>query len=138
VTGNAFKSLNGTTDRVERVDTSITDLVYGSTRNVVFNGNTFNGIGQVTQNPVTLQFDQASEATDWQVSLAGYLPFGGKAREVVSLAAEGAITNTGGADVFAMPYVATETGAGQDEVTLTWPEPVKGRVHVTGRVDKPV
>ena len=138
VTGNTFKSLNGTTDRIEKVDTSIADLVYGSVRNVVFDGNTFNGIGQVTQNPVTLQFDQASEASDWQVSLAGYLPFGGKAREVVSLVTEGAITNAGGADVFAMPHVTTETGAGQDEVTLTWPEPVKGRIHLTGRVDKPI
>lgn len=138
VTGNTFKSLNGTTDSVERVDTSIADLVYGSVRNVVFDGNTFNGIGQVTQNPVTLQVDQASELADWQVSLAGYLPFGGKAREVVSLVMEGAITNSSGVGVFAVPYVTTETGAGQDEVTLTWPEPVKGRVHVTGRVDKPV
>ena len=138
VTGNAFKSLNGTTDRVEKVDNSIADLVFGSMRNVVFDGNTFNGIGQVTQNPVTIQFDQASEATDWQVPLGGWLPFGGKAREVISVVTEGAVTNGSGATVFALPFVTTETGAGQDEVTLSWPEPVKGRVHVTGRVDKPV
>lgn len=138
VTGNTFKSLNGTTDRVERVDDSIADLVFGVTRNVVFDGNTFNGIGQVTQNPVTVQFDQASEDSDWQVDVSGWLPFGGKAREVTSLVAEGAITNSAGAGVFAMPFVTTEAGASQGEVTLTWPEPVKGRVHVTARVDKPV
>ncbi|MDJ0640274.1 MAG: glycosyl hydrolase family 28-related protein [Paracoccaceae bacterium] len=138
ITGNTFKSLNGTTERVEQVDDSIADLVFGSVRNVVFDGNTFNGIGQVTQNPVTIQFDQASEATDWQVDVAGWLPFGGKAREVTGVVTEGAITNGGNADVFAMPYVTTETGASQGEVTLTWPEPVKGRVHVTARVDRPV
>ena len=42
------------------------------------------------------------------------------------------------ADVFAMPYATTEVGTGKDQVSLTWPEPVKGRVHVTARVDKPV
>ena len=138
VTGNAFKSLNGTTDRIERVDNSIADLVFGSVRNVVFDGNTFNGIGQVTQNPVTVEFDQASEAADWQIDVSGWLPFGGKAREVTSIVAEGAITNAASADVFAFPYVTTETGTSQGEVTLTWPEPVKGRVHVTARVDRPV
>ncbi len=138
VTGNTFKSLNGTTDRIEKVDTSIADLVYGSVRNVVFDGNTFNGIGQVTQNPVTVQFDQASEAADWQVDVSGWLPFGGKAREVVSVVAEGAITNGSGTASFAFPYVTPETGAEQNEVTLSWPEAVKGRVHVTARVDKPV
>ena len=138
VTGNTFKSLNGTTDRVERVDDSIADLVFGSVRNVVFDGNTFNGIGQVTQNPATIEFDQASEAADWQVDVSGWLPFGGKAREVTSVVTEGAITNAAGSPVFALPYVTTETGAGQNEVTLTWPEPVKGRVHVTTRVDRPV
>ncbi len=138
VTGNTFKSLNGTTDRIERVDTSLADLVFGSVRNVVFDGNTFNGIGQVTQNPVTVQFDQASEATDWTVDVGPWLPFGGKAREMTSVVMEGAITNGAGTNVFATPYATTETGAEQDSITLTWPEPVKGRVHVTARVDKPV
>lgn len=138
VTGNAFKSLNGTTDRVERVDSSIAGLVFGSMRNVVFDGNTFNGIGQVTQNPVTLQFDQGGVATNWDVGFGGYLPFGGRAREAISVVAEGAVTNAANAAVFAMPYATTESGAAQDEIRLTWPEPVKGRVQVTARVDKPV
>ncbi len=138
VTGNAFKSLNGTTDRIEKVDTSIADLAYGSIRNVVFDGNTFNGIGQVTQNPVVIQHDEATEATAWAVDVGAWLPFGGRAREVTSVVVEGAVTNAGAASVFAMPYVTTEVGAGMDQVTLTWPEAVKGRVHVTVRVDKPV
>lgn len=137
VTGNAFKSLNGTTDRVEKVDTSIADLAYGSVRNVVFDGNTFNGIGQITQNPVTLQVDQQSEAAVWTVECDGYLPFGGRAREVISVVAEGAITN-GQTNVYAAPHVTTEVGAAKTQIALNWPEPVMGRVHVTARVDKPV
>jgi hypothetical protein len=138
VTGNAFKSLNGTTERIERVDSSIAALVTGPFRNIVFDGNTFNGIGQVTQNPATLQFDQVSNASTWAVGAGGYLPFGGKAREVVALVTEGSILNAGGAIVFAMPYVTTELGAGQNEISLTWPEPVRGRAHVTVRADRPV
>lgn len=138
VTGNTFKSLNGSTDRIERVDTSVADLAYGSVRNVVFDGNTFNGIGQVTQNPVVLQFDQGTEAVEWTVDFAGYLPFGGRAREVVSIVSEGAVTNASGDAVFAMPFATTEFGAGKDQIALNWPEAVKGRVHVSARVDKPV
>ena len=138
VTGNAFKSLNGTTERIERVDNSIASLVPGSFRNIVFDGNTFNGIGQVTQNPATLQFDQVSNGSTWIVGTDGHLPFSGKAREVVALVTEGSVLNATGATVFAMPYATTEVGAGQDEISLTWPEPVRGRVHVTVRADRPV
>lgn len=138
VTGNSFKSLNGATERIEKLDTSIADLVRGSFRNIVFDGNTFNGIGQVTQNPVTVEFNQASDAANWTIGLGGYLPFGGKSREVTSVVTEGAILNSAGSPVFAMPYVTTEVGAGQNEVALAWPEPVRGRVHVTARVDRPV
>ncbi len=138
VTGNTFKSLNGTTDRIEKVDASIADLAYGSVRNVVFDGNTFNGIGQVTQNPATIQIDQASEAAVWTADVGPWLPFGGRAREVVSVLAEGAITDAGGDVVFATPYATVEAGVNKDQVQLTWPEPVKGRVQITTRVDKPV
>ena len=138
VTGNAFKSLNGTTDRIEKVDTSIAGLAYGSVRNVVFDGNTFNGIGQVTQNPVTLELDQATEAAVWTLDAGPWLPFGGRAREVVSVVPEGEVTDVLAMPVFSMPYATTEVGAARQEVTLTWPEPVKGRAVVTVRVDKPV
>ncbi len=138
VTGNTFKSLNGTTDRIETLDDSIASLDFGLTRNVVFAANTFNSIGQNTINPVTLQFDQLSVASTWTLDVSGYLPFGGRAREVVSVVAEGAIENVGASAVHAMPYVTTEVGPGGGDVALTWPEPVKGRVQVTARVDRPI
>ncbi|NNJ68366.1 MAG: right-handed parallel beta-helix repeat-containing protein [Boseongicola sp.] len=138
VTGNTFKSLNGTTDRIETLDDSIASLDFGLTRNVVFAANTFNSVGQNTINPVTLQFDQLSTASTWTLDVSGYLPFGGRAREVTSVVAEGAIENNGASAVYAMPYVTTEVGVGGGDVALTWPEPVKGRVHVTARVDRPI
>jgi hypothetical protein len=104
----------------------------------VFAANTFNSIGQNTINPVTLQFDQLSVASTWTLDVSGYLPFGGRAREVVSVVAEGAIENAGASAVHAMPYVTTEVGPGGGDVALTWPEPVKGRVQVTARVDRPI
>ncbi len=138
VTGNTFKSLNGSTDRVEKLDDSIASLDFGLTRNVVFSANTFNGIGQNTINPVTLEFDQISEATDWTLDVSGYLPFGGRAREVESIVTENAITNASGDDVFAYPFATTEVGSSKNQISVSWPEPVKGRVHVTARVDRPI
>ena len=132
------RTLNGTTDRIEALDDSIATLDFGLTRNVEFSANTFNGIGQNTINPVTLQFDQASVATTWSLDVSAYLPFGGRAREVTSVVTEGAIENASSSAVFAMPYVGTEQGTDGGQVTLTWPEPVRGRVHVTSRVDRPI
>ena len=138
VTGNVFKSLNGTTDRVEKVDASISPLANGSLRNIVFDGNTFNGVGQVTQNPVTLVFDQATESTTWAVDAGPWLPFGGRARTAVSVTAEGAVTMLDGSPDFAAPHITCEGGPAKTEIRLAWPTPVKGRVHVTARVDRPV
>ena len=138
VTGNTFKSLNGAIDRVERLDASIAGLDFGRTRNVEFSGNTFNGISQNTINPVTLEFNQATAAATWVCDVSAYLPFGGWSREVTALVAENPITTAGGAPVFAMPYVTTLDGPNNNRVRLTWPEPARGRVHVTARVDRPI
>ena len=137
VQGNTFKSINGTIERVESVDDSIAGLDFGRSRNVVFEGNSFNGITQPTINPVTLEFVQASEALNWTLNSSGYLPFGGWSRMVPSVQAEGAVTNSAGAAVWAMPYVTTNYGASSNLVRLSWPEAVKGRVTVTSRMDNP-
>lgn len=138
VIGNTFKSLNGETDRVERVDDSIAGLDFGRTRNVTFEGNTFNGIGQNTINPVTLEFSQSAPSVNWVLDVSGYLPFGGWSREVTGLVFEDAVENASSQPVFAMPYVTTLDGANNNFVRLTWPEAVTGRVHVTARVDRPI
>lgn len=137
VQGNVFKSLNATIDRVEKVDTSFADLNYARMRNVLFEGNMFNGISQMTMNPVYVTAAQATAQTVWTVDPAAYLPFGGWARNVESLVAVGMITNGSNARVNAMPYVSVEQGTNKDQVTLNWPEAAKGTVVMRIRMDNP-
>lgn len=138
VTANVFRTINGAIERAERVDDSIAALDFSRTRNVTFEGNTFNGIDQNTINPVTLEFNQPGAEANWQLDVSGYLPFGGWSREVTSVVTEGPIVNAASQSVFATPHVTTNEGPQNNLVRLTWPEPVSGRVHVTARVDRPI
>ena len=137
VSGNTFKAINGNIDRVEEVDTSIAGLDFGRSRNVVFEGNTFNAVTQNTINPVTLEFVQNAESPAWTLDASGYLPFGGWARNVVAVMAENPVTNAAGATVFAQPFATANFGPNNTLAQLTWPEPCKGRVVVSLRMDNP-
>jgi len=137
VVGNTFKTVNGSVDRIEMVDTSISGLDYGLSRNILFEGNTFNGVTQATINPVTLEFERTSLDSSWTLNPSGYLPFQGWARNVTSIVAEGPITKSGGSVVFDQPYATVNYGSGNDLVQLIWPVPVKGKVVVTTRMDNP-
>ena len=137
VTSNTFKSINGNIDRIESVDTSIAALDFGRSRNVLFEGNTFNNVDQVTINLVTLEFVQGSDAVNWSLDPSGYLPFAGWSRNVTSVVTEDAITNGAGADVFGQAYVTTNFGGSNNLVQLTWSQACKGRVIVTTRMDNP-
>lgn len=138
VQGNVFRTFDCTLDRIEKVDTSYATLDFGRMRNVVFDGNTFNGITQMTQSPVLLQMDQATAQTVWTVQPGAWLPFGGWARNVQGLVAEGEVSTAQGGRISAMPYVSVEQGSLKQNVTLTWPEAAKGTVQITVRVDNPV
>lgn len=137
VSNNVFKAIDGIVTRIDGVDTTFAALDNSRMRNVVFEANTFNGVTQMTVNPVSLQADQASAQAVWTVAAAGYLPFGGWARNVSAIIAEGPITNAAGGRINGVPYVTVEQGAGKQAVTLTWQEAVKGRVHVRLRMDNP-
>jgi len=137
VEGNSFRANSGNISRIETADTSFAPLDYGRSRNVVFAGNTFNGVDQATINPVTLEFVQNTAGVNWTLDSSGYLPFGGWSRVVQSVVTENAITNAGGASVTGMPYVTVNYGAQQNLIRLTWPEAAKGRVTVTSRMDNP-
>ncbi len=138
VSGNTFKSINGNVERVESVDDSIAPLDLSRTRNVTFSGNSFNGIDQPTINPVTLEFNQASDAQTWTLNVGGYLPFDGYARQVGAVTLKGEIQNGSNQPVHAFPATFTNVGAEQDMVQLKWPEPCRGQVAVTARCDKPI
>jgi Pectate lyase superfamily protein/Right handed beta helix region len=138
VTGNVFRTLSGAIDRVEQVNTSFASFEAGNYRNVVFEGNAFNGVTQVTMSPLIIEHNQSSVSDTWVVNGAGYLPFGGRARNVTGIVAEGAITNSSGSAQFTMPYVLVEQGSGAQSAHLKWNTPVRGRVQVTIRCDNPL
>ena len=137
LSGNVFRMINGAIDRVDMVDDSIADLDYARLRNVVVENNAFNAVMQPIANPVMLRHDQVGEDNVWTVETGGYLPFEGRARNVQALVVEGPVTDADDDPVFAMPYVQTGQGSGGSAVRLRWPEAVKGRAHVTIRVDNP-
>ena len=137
MSGNTFKALNGSIDRIETVDETHGTLDYFRTRNVVFDGNTFNSIDQVTINPVTLEFDQPSNAATWTLNVGDYLPFGGYARVVSSVVTRSDILNGSNAKLFALPTAVINAGSNNNYVQLEWPEACRGKVFVTARVDKP-
>ncbi len=137
VNGNTFKAINGAIERVEGVDTTHADLDFGLVRNVIFEGNTYNGVSQQTQNPVTLEFNQASEASTWSLNVGDYLPFEGNARTVSSVVMRSDIKNGSNQNLYVMPTVVINAGSGNDLVQLKWPQACRGRVFVTARVDRP-
>ncbi|MCV2881762.1 glycosyl hydrolase family 28-related protein [Actibacterium sp. XHP0104] len=138
ISGNTFKAVGGNIDRVDFVDTTYADLDMSRMRNVTVRANTFNGIGQIIANPVMLQFDEATPAATWVCSFAGFLPFGGRVRNMASVTVENGVQNVALQVVAAMPYAKVEQGGNKDEIHLVWPEPVSGRVQMTARVDNPV
>jgi hypothetical protein len=138
VSGNVFRTVNCTVDRVERVDTTFANLDLTRLRNVVFQSNTFNGISQFTMSPVTIKHTQSTAADTWAVDGSAYLPFGGRARNVQSVVTEGATTTAASAVRADLPYVVTEQGPLGGIVNLRWPVAVRGTAQVTLRCDNPI
>ncbi|WP_444667127.1 glycosyl hydrolase family 28-related protein [Cereibacter changlensis] len=138
LTGNAFRAVNGDVERIDRLDSSVATMDFTRFRNVTIGNNTFNGVGQITASPVTVEHVQNTAATTWSVDASAFLPFGARARNVSALVAEGAITTAAGAVQFVTPYVQVEQGSGGRLVNLRWPQEVKGRMQVTLRCDNPV
>lgn len=138
VQGNTFKAINGFLDRIDRVDTTFADLDYGRMRNIVFEGNTFNGISELTFNPVSLDFTQATASENWVLDPSEYLPFGGWARTVESIVFNGEMTDSSGQTASAMPYVTSNYGTSSNQIRLTFPQATRGTVQMSVRMDRPI
>ena len=138
VSGNVFRTINGSIDRVEMADTTFAALNYGMFRNITFEANAFNGVDQMTVNPVTLRHDQNTAQGAWTVHPGPFLPFGGWARNVTALVPEGEITGPDDELRTSFPYATTQIGSNNDQVRVNWPSASKGRVLITVRVDNPV
>lgn len=137
VTGNVFRTLNGSIDRVENVDTTYSNLDHGLSKNVTFSANVFNGINQETHNPLSMEFTQGGASTIWVIPLGNKLPFSGRARTVEAVVPIGKIKRADGSDVYVQPGVFTEMGASKTEVHLHWPVAVRGKVRLQARMDNP-
>lgn len=138
VSGNVFRVTNATIDRVEAVDTTFSGLDMSRMRNVLFQGNSFNGVTQNTENPTLWQHDQAAAATVWSVLPGAVLPFGAWARNVEGLVAEGVISGPANERRSDMPYVDVEQGTAKNELRVNWLAASKGRIQVRVRMDNPL
>lgn len=137
VNENTFYAANGI-ERVEEWDETFGSANKNSFRNITFERNTYNGINQRTISPVSLEFQQNTNANTWTLDPSEYMPFDGHARKVTAIVATSQISNGSNARVNAMPYALGNIGANQDNVQLKWPEACRGSVMVTVRVDNPV
>ncbi len=138
VSGNVFKAFDAQIDQVERLDSSFAGLDFGRTRNIRWEGNTYTAVTKKTHNPAIILHNEASTNKTWAVDFEPHLPFGGRARNVTSITAEGAITNGSGGQVTDMPYATPEKGTDKDQVHITWAQACKGKVQVVARVDNPI
>lgn len=137
VANNAFRVVQATVDRVEKVDTSDATLNFAGFKDVIFTGNNYTNVTQATISPVLIEHSQNTEGATWTVDGAAYLPFGGRARNVMGVVLEGPVTASTGAINYSYPYVLVEQGAGGQFVALKWPSALKGKAQVTIRCDNP-
>ncbi|MDU8911806.1 glycosyl hydrolase family 28-related protein [Aestuariicoccus sp. MJ-SS9] len=135
VSGNTFRCVGGSINRVERVDSSFAELNLGSMKSVVFDGNTFNNINSGARNPLVVSHSQNTHAQVWEVDTENRLPFTGYAKKVDAVAITSRLRNESNVTEYEMPYSATRIGPGEDKVNLTFSRPVLGDVNVTVRMD---
>ncbi|MBV1925864.1 MAG: right-handed parallel beta-helix repeat-containing protein [Rhodobacteraceae bacterium] len=135
ITGNKFRCLNGTIDRVERVDTSFADLDFSRTKSVLFEGNSFHAITRQVSNPLRIKHSQSSNATTWTIDADDELPFGAWLRNVDSVVATDNIRNSASVNRYSMPIAHAEQGANKDQASLVWEEAMRGDVTVVVRID---
>lgn len=137
VSGNVFLVRGSKIDRVEKVDASLHDLNYARMRNILFEGNTFNGVSNFAANPLQIKHDQATAQKTWVTSLSKNLPFRSEVLNVDSLTAVSAITDSSSKPVFEMPWVRTRQGTDKGNLHVEWQKPVKGSVVIRARMDNP-
>lgn len=138
ISGNVFRTINGQIERVEMVDTTFATLNYLMSRNIVVEGNAFNGVQQIMQNPVTIRHDQNTASGTWTVNVGPFLPFGGFARFVTSVVPLNQISGPGGERRSDMPFTTVLQGSASNQVRLNWLAASQGSVIVTARMDNPV
>ena len=136
VTGNRFRSINGSMTRAERVDTSFADLDHDRNRSVYFEGNSYHNVQEQASNPLVVAHDQNTNAKIWTIGTNKQLPFESYCQFVDAVALVGDIRNTSNARVFENPVGKGRIGANEDEFTLEFASEVRGQIRATVRMDK--
>jgi hypothetical protein len=135
ITGNKFRSFNGSIDRAERVDTSFSDLDRSRMKDVSFYGNSFHNVSEQVSNPLRIRHSVSTAASTWVIDTEGLLPFEGHTLSLDSVAAIGRIRNGSGSNEYITPYAELEEGSQNDQVNLQWGTAVRGEVQVSVRMD---
>ncbi len=138
VTGNVFRAIGGSVDRVEAVDTTFAGLDFGRFRNIIFSANTFTAVNNVAVNPASVVHSQATAAQTWVVEGSPYMPFGGRVRNVEAVCPDGKLTDANGQAVYELPFAEPEKGAAKTQANLVFKTACKGTIRVTLRTDNPL
>ncbi|WP_170369677.1 glycosyl hydrolase family 28-related protein [Ruegeria arenilitoris] len=135
VTGNKFRTANGSIDRVEKVDTTFADLNPDRHVNVTFADNTYHNVTLKTANPLRVRHEQNTAASAWTVDSDGAFPFGGQARSCDSVVVLDGLRTAFGTLRYSAPYVQLQQGTNQDQIKLRWSEALSGEVSVIMRIE---
>lgn len=135
VSGNTFRCVGTTMNRVERVDTSFSGLDFARMKKITFVGNTYHNIEFGAENPLVVAHSQNTHEQIWEVSADGRLPFNGYALDVDAVALRGRLRNESNVSRYDNPHTETRRGPAEDEIHLTFSAPMRGDVNVTMRMD---
>ncbi|WP_170436588.1 glycosyl hydrolase family 28-related protein [Ruegeria arenilitoris] len=135
VTGNKFRTANGSIDRVDKVDTTFADLNPDRHVNVTFADNTYHNVTLKTANPLRVRHEQNTAASAWTVDSDGAFPFGGQARSCDSVVVLDGLRTAFGTLRYTAPYVQLQQGTNQDLIKLRWSEALSGEVSVIMRIE---
>ena len=135
ITGNRFRATQATIDRVERVDTSFSDLDFSRFKDVDFTGNSYNQVIAQVSNPLSVNYTQGTAAQTWSIGTGDELPFGGWARGVDAVVVRGNLRNGNNVISWDTPNVFLEAGSGNDAVELRWSRAYRGDVTLKVRID---
>ncbi len=135
VSGNTFRCVGTSQNRVERVDTSFAPLDLSRMKNVYFSNNTYHNINNGSENPLLVRHDQNSHEQTWQVDTDDRLPFNGYAMEVQGLVLRSRPRDTNNVSNYVTPYTQTREGSQQNQVHVIWPEAMRGDVTLMVRMD---
>lgn len=138
VVGNVFRTLNGTIERVEDVDTTFAGLDMSRMRNITFSGNIFNGVQDQAMNPVSITHTQNTADRIWIVETDRRLPFGGRARTIESVVPVGRIAISGNTSSFDQPWVDPQFGPDLSQFRVIFSQDVTGTVRTSVRMDNPL